>query len=219
MTAPIELDLVLHASDPAAREAAWEGLVARHTRLFLAVARSFRGTHDEVMERYAYILEKLYEDDCHRLRAYRLNGRARFSTWLTVAARRLCLDHHRARYGRVRATADPRETGALRAVRRRLADSVASEMDTELLPDESAASAGSMAIRQERDALVGLALAALPPEDRLLLALRFEDELSAAHIARVMGFPTPFHVYRRLTIVLAELRSSLSSRGVDGPDG
>ena len=46
---PFELDVFLHAPDAAVREAAWEELVARHSRLLLAVARSFGGGRDEAM--------------------------------------------------------------------------------------------------------------------------------------------------------------------------
>jgi hypothetical protein len=47
--------------------------------------------------------------------------------------------------------------------------------------------------------------------------MRFEDGRSAATIARAMGFPTPFHVYRRLSFVFGQLRASLAERGVDDP--
>jgi len=139
--APFELNTLLHGPEPGAREAAWEELIAGYTRLLLGVARSFGGGHDEAMERYSYILEKLREGDFRRLRAFQADGRARFSTWLTVAARRLCLDHHRTRYGRSRPERDPEAAVPLRAIRRRLADSLTTDLDTDLLPDAGAASA------------------------------------------------------------------------------
>jgi DNA-directed RNA polymerase specialized sigma subunit len=55
-----------------------------------------------------------------------------------------------------------------------------------------------------RDALAA-AVESLEPRDRLLLTLRFDKELPAHEIAEVMGFPTQFHVYRRLRAVLAML--------------
>ena len=57
----------------------------------------------------------------------------------------------------------------------------------------------------------------LEPRDRLLLALRFDDGRSAREIAAIMRFPTPFHVYRRLTAVLEMLKASLRRRGIEGP--
>lgn len=216
---PVELNGLLHASDPAVREAAWTRLVERHTRLLLAVARSFGGGHDEVMERYTYILERLAESNHRRLRAYQADGRARFSTWLTIAARRLCLDFLRIRYGRSRPTRDPDQATALRRARRNLADSLGADIDTDLLPDADAASAEAVTIRAERDARLRAAVAALPASDRLLITLRFEDDLPASRIAGVAGYPTPFHVYRRLNAVLASLRATLESHGLDDSAG
>jgi RNA polymerase sigma factor (sigma-70 family) len=216
---PLALGQLLHAPTAAVREAAWDELIAHHTRLLLAVARSFGGGRDEAMERYSYVLEKLREGDFHRLRSFQEDGRARFSTWLTVTARRLCLDHHRTRYGRSRPTQDTGAADSLRVVRRRLTDSIASELDADLIPDARAISAEAATVRTERDASLRAAVEALPPGDRLLLALRFEDDLSASRIAGLLGFPTPFHVYRRLNLVLGQLRATLKSRGVDGVDG
>ena len=59
------------------------------------------------------------------------------------------------------------------------------------------------------------ALSSLPSADRLLIQLRFEDGLSAAEIARVLRYPSQFHVYRHLNSVLASLRTSLRSRGFE----
>jgi len=64
---------------------------------------------------------------------------------------------------------------------------------------------------------LAVALERLEPADRLLLAMRFEDQRPAADIARALGFPTQFHVYRRLNKLLDELRAALEARGVDGP--
>jgi len=216
---PFELDVILHAPDPAHRDAAWSELVARHSRLLLAVARSFGGGRDEAMDRYAYILEKLYENDCHRLRVFQAEGRATFSTWLTVAARRLCLDHYRSRYGRSRPTRDPDKTSTLRGVRRRLADSLGAQLDVDLLPDAREASADHGMIRRERATRLATELEKLSAQDRLLLALRFEDDLPASKIAGLIGMPTPFHVHRRLKAVLGRLRSGLVSHGIDGSTG
>jgi hypothetical protein len=48
-----------------------------------------------------------------------------------------------------------------------------------------------------------------------LLVLRFADGRPAKDIARTLRLPTVFHVYRRLTAVLATLREALRARGVD----
>jgi hypothetical protein len=49
----------------------------------------------------------------------------------------------------------------------------------------------------------------------LLLKYRFEDALPASRIARLMSFPTPFHVYRRLNTILVSLRRTLQAAGIE----
>jgi RNA polymerase sigma factor (sigma-70 family) len=218
IAAPIALGQLLAASDSIVREAAWDELITKHTRLLLAVARSFGGGHDEAMERYSYILEKLLESDFRRLRTFDAESGASFSTWLTVATRRLCLDHHRSRYGRHRPTvtdqADP-----LRALRRCIVDSVSSDVDADSLSDSTLVPGDAQAMIDERDTALRRELMRLAPRDRLLLALRFEDDLSASRISRILGLATPFNVYRRLNVVLRQLRAALESRGIDSVNG
>ena len=85
-SAAFELNQLLRSSEVSVREAAWERLIAGHTRLLLAVAQSFGGGHDEAMDRYSFVLEKCRESDFRRLRAFDIYGGASFSTWLTIAA-------------------------------------------------------------------------------------------------------------------------------------
>jgi RNA polymerase sigma factor (sigma-70 family) len=212
------LDQLLAASDLTVREAAWDELIARHTRLLLAVARSFGGGHDESMERYSYVLEKLFESDFRRLRTFDAESGASFSTWLTVTTRRLCLDHHRSRYGRHRPTVTDR-VDPLRALRRFIVDSVSSDVDADSLSDSALVPGDAQAMIDERDAALRRELMRLTPRDRLLLALRFEDDLSASRISRILGLPTPFNVYRRLNVVLSRLREALEARGIDSVNG
>jgi RNA polymerase sigma factor (sigma-70 family) len=216
-TTPLELGLLLRAGQPADRDAAWEQLISRHSRLLLAVARSNGGSRDDAMERYTYILEKCREADFRRLRSFDPAGGASFATWLTVMARRLCTDHHRTRYGRRRAkSAEAAHVANRRAARRALVDAVTDELDLDLMADPGAVSPDVAAVRSEISTLLRDSMAELAPRDRLLLALRFEDDLPASRIAGVLGMPTPFHVYRQLNSVLARLRASLMRRGLDG---
>jgi RNA polymerase sigma factor (sigma-70 family) len=219
VAAPLVLGELLRTSDSVEREAAWEELISRHTRLLLAVARSFRGGHDETMERYAYILGKLRESDFHRLRTFDATAGASFSTWLAAAARRLCLDYHRSLYGRQRPTFVTDRSEALRTVRRSLVDSLGAEIDADLLPDSVAVPADAQAVLAERNALLAAELSRLVPRERLMLALRFQDGLSASRMAGIVGLPTAFHVYRQLNNILTRLRTALTARGLDGVDG
>ena len=212
---PPELQPLLHATDAAARDAAWASLVRSHSQLLLHAARSVIPLHDAAMDAYAHVLERLREDDFRRLRGYVADGRSTFSTWLVVVARRLCIDHHRQRYGRTpRGERDVATAEQQRAARRRLLDLTASPIEAADLVDEAGGSADRELRAAELRNALDVALADLAPADRVLLKLRFEDELSAQEIATSLGWPTPFHVYRRLNALYADLRRSLVSRGV-----
>jgi RNA polymerase sigma factor (sigma-70 family) len=208
---PPELSQLFAAPLGPTRDDAWADFVAAYSRLLLHVTRSVTVDRDAAMDGYAYVLERLRENDCRRLRGYAADGRGKFTTWLVVVTRRLCLDFLRHRYGRSRD--EGADVAAERAARRRLADLVGADAD----PDQVAAPeddpAGTLQVHELRGAL-DAAVAQLPAADRLLLKLRFDDELSAREIAEVVGLPTPFHVYRRLNAILHVLRDRLRRRGI-----
>jgi len=213
---PPELGLILHAADAPTREAAWERLISSHTRLLLAVARSFGGGHDVVMDRYAAILEKLRDQEFRRLRAFHPGGSARFSTWVTVTARRICLDEIRARYGRTRDSEGVEADHDTRLVRRRLADHLFESLESAEVGGDDTPAPDAELVAEERHEALMRALNALPPRDRLILTLRFEDGLTALEIARTVGLPTPFHVFRHLNRSFAALRRALNAAGIEG---
>ena len=204
---------LLGPSTDGSGDRAWQAFIGEYSRLLLHVARSLGGDRDAAMDRYARILEELRKDDFQRLRKFANDGRSKFSTWLTVVARRICLDHFRSRYGRVSQASDMDEVDT----RRRLADLVAINLD----PDElGGLGTGNPVARLQaeevRDALHVVTLE-LDPEERLLLALRFADDRSGREIAEFVGLPSPFHVYRRLNGILARLRVALVDLGIENP--
>jgi RNA polymerase sigma factor (sigma-70 family) len=207
---------LLEAADPAAREAAWKTFVEAHSRLLLYTARKLDRDYDATMDAYAYLLEQLRRDDFRRLRAYVSDARSKFTTWLVVVARRLCLDRLRQRYGRA-PEAEPANREA-RAVRRRLVDLLAEELDAAVLGDTAGGDPETQLRAKELSRTLTGVLGDLEPRDQLLLKLRFEDELPAREIARLMRFATPFHVYRRINTLLERLRAALARHGVQGPE-
>ncbi|HUL70997.1 MAG TPA: sigma-70 family RNA polymerase sigma factor [Gemmatimonadales bacterium] len=210
---PAELTALLRAPDPGAREAAWAVFVQTHSRLLLHVSRRVARDYDAAMDAYTYLLEQLHHDNCRRLRGYTPHERTKFTTWLVVVARRLCLDHVRQRYGRPQDAGQEGSEG--RAVRRRLADLVGEELDPSTLTDPAPAADPETQLRRgELKQVLASALSNLAPRDRLLLKLRFEDGLSAREIARILGLATPFHVYRRLQGLFFTLREALARQGV-----
>lgn len=106
------------------------------------------------MDRYAFVLEKLREADFRRLRTFRSDAGARFSTWLTITARRLCLDYHRGVYGRVRDTIQSDESLLVRRIRRNLLEPVDDEQALATAVDGKATSAERRAMLEERDAIL-----------------------------------------------------------------
>src|SRR5688500_11299525 len=81
---PAVVARLLNASEPRTRDAAWTEFVLSHSKLLLHVARGLGGDHDAVMDRYAYVLERLREDRSRRLHTFVADGRCEFSTWLVV---------------------------------------------------------------------------------------------------------------------------------------
>lgn len=194
---------------------AWADFIAAHSDVVLRTCRSVVRDHDLAMDAYAFVLESLRQDDHRRLQAYVPDGRSSFSTWLVVVTRRLVLDHLRRQYGRSRSGDETRRADA--GSRRALQDMIGDALDPDQLP--TASHTPEAALRHsELAAALRAAIATLPPADRLLLALRFVDERPIRHIARVLAAPTVFHVYRRLTALLALLRGELARRGVEDPE-
>lgn len=219
--APSEIRSICSASDESVRRQAWEKFVQEYSRLILHAASAQGGGHDAVMDRYAYILDQLHSDDFKKLRAYSARPTAKFTTWLVVVAQRMCTDFHRSRYGRQSGAnnqGNPGDGGGqAQATRRRLADLVADNIEVETLRDYAAADPATAVMQRELAEALEDALKRLSNRDRLLLALRFEDGARAREIADVMGFPSQFHVYRRLNAVLAGLKQELVRHGIEGP--
>jgi RNA polymerase sigma factor (sigma-70 family) len=213
---PPALTRLLSAEAGAERENAWADLVAAYNDILLRTCGTLARDRDAAMDGYAYVLEALREDDCHRLRAYVPDGKTRFTTWLVVVTRRLLLDHFRRRYGRPRSGNDARRVE--HAARRRLTDLLGVEVDPDTLKSSAEDSPDAMIRSEELATMLRLAVAELDPADQLLLALRFTDDRPVREIATILGLPTVFHVYRRLGIVVAALRRSLARRGVEGPE-
>jgi RNA polymerase sigma factor (sigma-70 family) len=212
---PRSLDRLLTpsvAADVDSVDAAWRAFVSEHSRLLLHVARSVSTNHDDAMDAYTFVLEQLRADEFHRLREFAADPRSKLTTWLVVVVRRLCLDLYRRRYGRNRGI----ESNARRAVRRRLCDLVTEDLELHNLPATHTSGGAELAVRQaELYVALDDALLTLLPQDRLLLRLRFDDDLSAQEIARLLEYPSPFHVYRRVNLLLGQLRIALERRGIE----
>jgi RNA polymerase sigma factor (sigma-70 family) len=207
---PPEVARLLSAARGADAEAAWAAFLSAYSGLLLRVSSIFAPGYDGVLDRYAYMLDELRRSDCSRLRAFVADGRGRFSTWLTVVARRLCLDHYRRKHGRIRdTTKSTARTSSSRAARRGLSDLGGACDDLSRIPDPSPHDPADDVDERDRRAALRRALDELAPADQLLLRLRFEEGLTAREIAALLGLPSQFHVYRRLETVCGTVRTRL----------
>ncbi len=212
---PPEVAELLASTSSSGEEVAWQKFVQRYSRLILVTVKALSWDHDEAMDHYVFVLEGLRGDDYRRLRRYASDNRGQFSAWLVVVTRRLCLDYRRQRYGRIPPAHQSGQPSRQRAVeRRRLIDLVTEELDITKTADPSGANPEVEVRQAELQAALQAAVRCLPPKDRLLLRLRFDDGRTAREIADAMGFPSVFHVYRRLKKVLATLGKLLRERGV-----
>jgi RNA polymerase sigma factor (sigma-70 family) len=215
---PQSLAALVAPVSPVERDRAWEEFLAGHNRLLLYVARSFGGDYDAAMDRYAFLLEQLRHDDFRRLRAFADDGRSDFTTWLVVVSQRICLDYRRSRYGRPRGAADS-PSAAEHVTRRRLADLVGVSVEEVELADAESFPPDELLVLRETTSALTDALESLSFHDQLLLQLRFNDDVSIATIADIVGYPTRFHAYRRIEQALAKLKANLAERGIDNPHG
>ena len=212
---PPELLQLLDAPPPSSTSA-WEAFLATFSPLLLHAARFGAESYDEGMDAYAYVLDKLRADDFRKLRGFRPDARARFSTWLVLVARRICVDWRRERYGRPAAAEAP-GADSPREVRRRLIDLTTATLDLDTVMDPAAVDADEQLRRRELHALVHEAINDLDPRDQLLLTLRFVDALPARDIDAIQSWGSPALVYRRIEQLKTILRRRLARRGVDTP--
>jgi RNA polymerase sigma factor (sigma-70 family) len=212
---PPSLDALLQARDEVSRESAWSTFLGDYNDLLLSIARRTSFDHDGAMDRYAFMLQQLRHDGCRRLRAFKDNGAGAFPTWLVVVARRLCVDFHRHVHGRPQATEPSPRRDLDATVRRNLADFVAAEVDPDQLASATFVDPEAAVLAAERRQALQKALEELDVADRLLLTLRFEDDIPTADLAPMVGLQTRFQVHRRLKSVIAKLRRSLAANGIE----
>jgi len=215
---PSELAALIEASTPYAVQRAWEAFLRIHSPLLIKATRTLDGDYDSNMDRYAFVLEQLRADDFRRLRSFRPDARSKFTTWLVVVSKRLCIDHHRRRYGRQQTDKPDASLDSVNLARKRLADLIASDQ-VQSSSDESDRNPEDSLIAQERTELLATALSKLSRRDQLLLTLRFDDGATAKQIENLMGFPSQVHVYRRVNKVLGHLRRVLGDKGVEPDTG
>ena len=81
---------------------AWTEFLEAYSPLIFHTVRLFERDADPVADCFLFVCERLSEKTFRRLRLFKPGGAARFSTWLRVVVRNLCLDWRRKEFGRHR---------------------------------------------------------------------------------------------------------------------
>ena len=91
---------LLEALQSDQKDLAWESFLTTYSELIYGVIKTFAHNPDHSGDCFLFVCTKLADKNYRRLRAFRPDGRARFSTWLRAVVRNLCLDWHRSVFGR-----------------------------------------------------------------------------------------------------------------------
>jgi RNA polymerase sigma factor (sigma-70 family) len=92
---------------------AWAEFLEAYSGYILQTVKLFERDADSVADCYLFVCERLSEKGFRRLRVFKPGGSAKFTTWLRVVIRNLCLDWHRKEFGRHRVFQSVVRLGAL----------------------------------------------------------------------------------------------------------
>jgi len=91
---------ILHGLNGADSGAAWACFVDRYSALIMRTVRQFEFEQERADDCFLHVCEKLCDGGFRRLLQFNTEGPAHFSTWLGSVVYNLCVDWHRAEYGR-----------------------------------------------------------------------------------------------------------------------
>lgn len=249
-------------------DSAWSEFLKRYSPQILHVARQYESDHARVMDCFLYACGQLSDNGFRRLLSYRLDGPARFRTWLTAVASNLCIDWRRKQDGRYRpiaAVAGLPELDQLvyrciyvRGMTRGqclhalelkfpgLTDQQLSEINARLFslltsrqrwqlssrkgesvpldeapePDqdepafqlqEPGPGPDALAQMEQDRTMLEAAMSRLQPRQRLLLRLRYQENLTLEEVARLTRLPDPYRANREIQAALAALAQLIMS--------
>lgn len=198
---------ILNALSSGAGEDAWAEFLRLYSPLVLKVSRLFARDSDHASDCFLFVCEGLARDRYRRLRRFRPEGPARFSTWLHAVTRNLCLDWWRREFGRHRvfgSVARRPRIELLEDVRNDPEDPRPREV-SDPGPDPE-----TLAVESEQRASLALAVARLPAGDRLLIRLRFEQGLTLEQVARLTASGNAQAVDRRIRQILKQLGKEMA---------
>jgi RNA polymerase sigma factor (sigma-70 family) len=178
---------------------AWSEFLEDYAPVLQQVVHLFETETDAAADCFLFICEHLASDQFRRLRKFRPGGPASFPTWLRAVARNLCVDWHRKTRGRLRDGTYPD---------RPVSEPLEDHWFTDPHPDPEMRAAS-----QQRESSLRRMVAGLPDPERLLIRLRFEQDLTLDQIAKLTGLKDAQTVDRRVRQILDSMRESLRERG------
>lgn len=245
-----------HADD------AWGDFLEQYATAIYQVVCHFEPDADRASDCFQFICEQLVQNKFRRLRAFKIDGPAKFSTWLNAVVRNLCIDWHRKETGRPRtfksiaklspfdrkvftllyergvsteeglqllasfypnateaALIESRqriEAGLTRQQRWLLNSRTLRSSRPELMPDleevrcniaDPRADPEAQAISKERHSDLIRRMKRLSDQERLIIRLRFEQDLTLDQIAKLLNFGNAQRVDRLLKQILSQLRA------------
>jgi RNA polymerase sigma factor (sigma-70 family) len=244
---------------------AWSEFLRRFTPVIISVIHQFQHEEQRIHDCYLFVCEKLVDNRFRRLRSWRRQSNYRFSTWLRAIVSNLCIDWHRAEYGRqrpFRTLSDLTElehriyrlrfernrslrecyeavlvdypemtelelAGIIRQINRTLTPrqhwiistrqgATISIDDTDGRREASVSNGNGddpekSAVREEEQARLEAAMQQLPPDQRLLLRLRYQQGLTLKEVARVAGLADEFKARYQVHLALDQLHQLLKN--------
>lgn len=258
-----QLEGILCRLDSGSADEAWEEFLEGFSPHVLQVIRLFEREPDPVGDCFLFVCQQLRAKGFRRLRRFRAEGPARFSTWLRAVVRNLCLDWHRRECGRQRVFKAVQALGALETAvfRCRFREGLRTQealltlrapfpqlTEPELiaaeerirkcltprqlwllsltppravplpledpdgheghLRDPHPSPEEQLSLTEQRAALAR-ALSRLKASERLLVRLRFEEDLTLEEVARVTGLGNAQQAERRIREVLERLQKAI----------
>jgi RNA polymerase sigma factor (sigma-70 family) len=198
---------ILDALSSGAGENAWAEFLRLYSPLVLKVSWHFARDSDQASNCFLFVCEHLARDRFRRLRCFRREGPARFSTWLHAVTRNLCLDWWRREFGRQRvfgSVARRPRVEPLEDVRNDAEDPRPRE-----IPDPGP-DPETLAAESEQRASLARAVARLPAGDRLLIRLRFDEGLTLDQVARLTASGNAQAVDRRIRQIVKRLGEEIA---------